>query len=218
MNSKWTLTALTLGFCSHYSKKWVMGGKDADRQRRVAEYTGRERGVDLLHKKGLLKDADSTAQFDDSSLDSDRSAWKEFAELNSQVSRSTVSVLYDGMCNCVAVVCCPGNFSWELVCSQYAHMLWNVRILASQVEDMYIVFCALQLSHQCCNAKLPTSPKFANTRGLNVLHCVAHSSAWHVCRWFDMLECAKQNVGAWFMWLDCLPWFDVPQYDAAEKM
>ena len=34
----------------------------------------------------------------------------------------------------------------------------------------------------------------------------------------DMLECAKQNVGAGFMWLDCLPWFDVPQYDAAEKM
>lgn len=55
MNSKWTLTALTLGFCSHYSKKWVMGGKDADRQRRVAEYTGRERGVDLLHKKGFWK-------------------------------------------------------------------------------------------------------------------------------------------------------------------
>ena len=51
-----------------------MGGKDADRQRRDAEYTGRKRGVDLLHKKGLLKDADSTAQFDDSSLDSDRSA------------------------------------------------------------------------------------------------------------------------------------------------
>ena len=106
----------------------------------------------------------------------------------------------------------------KLVCSQYAHMLWNVRILASQVEDMYIVFCALQLSQQCYNAKLPTSPKFANTRGLNVLHCVAHSSAWHVCRWFDMLECAKQNVGAWFMWLDCLPWFDVPQHDAAELL
>ena len=50
-NESYNYLNLTLGFCSHYSKKWVMGGKDADRQRRVAEYTGRERGVDLLHKK-----------------------------------------------------------------------------------------------------------------------------------------------------------------------
>ena len=66
-----------------------MGGEDADRQRRVAEYTGRKRDVDLLgwaevqsyqrevqREKGLLKDADSTAQFDDSSLDSDHLSGK----------------------------------------------------------------------------------------------------------------------------------------------
>ena len=46
-----------------------------------------------------------------------------------------------------------------------------------QPVGRHVVLCALQLSHHCCSAKLLRSPKFASTRGLNVLHCVADYSA-----------------------------------------